>query len=425
MRRRPLNSRLTGLVLLTVAVGLVGGFLLGQQVSLRGAPRVEVPRHTRADFELIAEAWGTIEREYVDQEAVVPRRMAYGGIDGMVETLGDAGHTRFLPPTMAERHLDQLRGRFEGIGAYVEMRDGQVVIVAPMDSSPAQEAGLKAGEIILEVYGEDVTDLSLEEVVDRVLGPAGTEVTLVVLNPVTQEEREVTLERAEIHLQLVAWQRVPGTDVAYVRISSFSAGATDQLGHALGEVQDEGIVGLVLDLRDNPGGILGEAVGVTSQFVESGSVVLRRDAESEVREEPVREDIEGVDLPMVALINGGTASAAEIVTGALQDHGRAATVGTTTFGAGTVLNRFTLADGAVVLLAVEEWLTPDERVIWQRGLSPDVEVDLAPDAEPLVRLRWEDLTPAELRDSGDEQLLRALELLHSSINDGESQLRLP
>ncbi len=425
MRRRPLNSRLTGLVLLTLAVGLVGGFLLGQQVSLMVTPQVEVPRDTRAEFELMAEAWRTIEREYVDQEAVVPRRMAHGGIEGMVETLGDPGHTRFLTPDMAERHLDQLRGRFEGIGAYVEMRDGQVVIVAPMDSSPAQEAGLKAEEIILGVNGEDVTDLPLEEVVDRVLGPAGTEVTLTVLNPVTEEEREVTLERAEIHLELVAWQRVPETELAYVRISAFSAGATEQLGHALGEIEEEGIVGLVLDLRDNPGGILGEAVGVTSRFVESGNVVLRRDAASEVGEEAVREDIQAVDLPMVALINGGTASAAEIVTGALQDYERAATVGSTTFGAGTVLNRFPLADGAVVLLAVEEWLTPEGRVIWQRGLAPDVEVDLAPDAEPLVRLRWEDLTEAELRDSGDEQLLRALELLHSSISDGQSQLRLP
>jgi len=411
------NPRVAGVALVALALGLMGGFLMGRHAGAEPFPRVEVPRDAIPEFELISEAWRTIEQEYVDQEAVVPRRMAHASIDGMVQTLGDVGHTRFLTPEMAERHRDQLRGHFEGIGAYVEMRDGRAVIVAPIDSSPAQEAGLKAGDVILEVDGEDVTDFSLEEVVDRVLGPAGTEVTLTILDPATKDTREVTVERAEIEPELAVWERIPGTNLAYVRISAFSQGATEQLEDALRELEQAGVAGLILDLRDNPGGLLGEAIGATSHFVKSGNVLLRRDADGTLMDEPVREDIEAVDIPLVALTNSGTASAAEIVTGALQDHERASTVGTTTFGAGTVLNRFALADGAVLLLAVEEWLTAEGRVIWQEGLAPDVEVPLPPDAAPLIGLRWRDLSEEELLDSEDDQLLQALDLLERSISD--------
>jgi len=400
------------LVLLALVVGLVGGALLGDRIVSRSNSSVDVPEGAVDEFELMAEAWRTIEEEYVNQDGVVPQQMAYRAIDGMVETLGDAGHTRFMPPEVAERHQNQLEGEFEGIGAYVEMRDGRAVIVAPIDDSPAERAGLEAGDVIVGVDGEDVTGLSLTDIVGRVLGPAGTEVTLTIRDADAGETREITLERAVIDLDLVSWQRLPGSDVAYVRISAFSDGATEELEETLGEVrEEEGIEGLVLDLRNNPGGLLNEAVGVSSQFVESGMVLRRRDAEGEVREVSVRDGIEAVDLPMVVLINSGTASAAEIVTGALQDNDRATVVGTTTFGAGTVLNQFPLSGGAVLLLAVEEWLTPDGRVIWKEGLAPDERVTLPPDAEPLPRLRLEDITEEELENSGDRQLQRALELL--------------
>ncbi|MFW6135427.1 MAG: S41 family peptidase [Chloroflexota bacterium] len=407
---------IAGLMIVTLTLGLAAGVVLGREV-LRDAERcLDVPPGARAEFELMAEAWRTIQQRYVDQEAVQPRRMAYSAISGLLQTLGDVGHTRFLTPQMAERHQDQLRGRFEGIGAYVEMRDGRVVIVAPIDDTPAQRAGLEPGDVILGVDGQNVTQLPLDEVVSRILGPAGTEVTLTVLDPDTGESREVTLERAEIELDLVSWQRLAGTSVAYVRISAFSDGAADELRETLAEIQRAEIRGLMLDLRNNPGGLLNEAVDVTSQFVESGNVLLRRDAGGDVVEEPVAPGVRAVDLPLVALTNGGTASAAEIVTGALQDHGRATTVGTTTFGAGTVLNEFTLSDRSVLLLAVEEWLTPRGRVIWHKGLPPDVEVTLPPEAEPLSRLGLQDITEQELRNTDDPQFLRALELLEASVS---------
>ncbi|MFW6135282.1 MAG: S41 family peptidase [Chloroflexota bacterium] len=415
--RQAVMLGVAGLVVVMLTLGLAAGVILGREVLPDPEGCVEVPVGTRAEFELMAEVWTTIERGYVDQDAVQPRPMAYSAIAGMVDGLGDVGHTRFLTPEMAERHEDQIRGRFEGIGAYVEMREGRVVIVAPIDESPAQRAGLKPGDVILEVDGEDVTELPLDAAVDRVLGPAGTEVTLTILDPGTGESRRVTLERAEIKLDLVTWQRLPGTSVAYVRISAFSEGASDELEEALDEIQAQGLGAVLLDLRSNPGGLLDEAVGVTSLLVETGNVLLRRDADGGITEEPVKERVEAVDLPLVALADGGTASAAEIVTGALQDHGRASVVGTTTFGAGTVLNGFTLSDGSLLLLAVEEWLTPDGRVIWQKGLAPDVEVALAPEAQPLVGLGLQDVTETELRESDDVQLLRALELVETSIGE--------
>ena len=417
MRKRLFILGAAGLAVVTLVAGLAGGALLTRRFS-DPPTSVVVPSQAQPQFELMAEAWRTIEREYVNQAGVDPRQMAYSAIRGMVRTLGDVGHTRFLDPEMAERHQAQLQGAFEGIGAYVEMEEGRVVIVAPIDDSPAQRAGLEAGDVILAVNGEDVIGLSLDEVVSRVSGPAGTEVTLTILDSDTELTREVTLERAEVDLDLVTWQRLPGTTVAYVRISAFSDGATEELRETLAEVQgEEAITGLLLDLRNNPGGLLDEAVGITSQFVESGDVLLRRHADGETTAEPVRRNGQAVDIPMVALANGGTASAAEIVIGALQDHERATVVGTTTFGAGTVLNEFTLSDGSVLLLAVEEWLTPDGRVIWQKGLDPDVRVTLPPEAEPLMRLRLRDITAAELRDSDDEQLLRALELLEGMDAD--------
>ena len=337
--------------------------------------------------------------------------MAYGALSGIVRTLGDAGHTRFLTPEMVERHQNQLEGEFEGIGAYVEMEDGRSVIVAPIDDSPAQRMGLKPGDVILEVNGEDVTGLRLDEVVNRVLGPAGTEVTLMILDPDTGETREVALERAEVELDLVTWQRIPESSLAYVRVSAFSEGVTDELEQTLAEIDAEEIEGLLLDLRNNPGGLLSEAVGVTSHFVEDGEVLRRRGAGGSLEVETVRRGVDATELATVALINGGTSSGAEIVTGALQDHERATMVGTTTFGAGTVLNEFTLSDGSVLLLAVEEWLTPDGRVIWQEGLPPDVMIGLPEEAEPLVRTGQEEITAEALRQTEDVQFLGGLELL--------------
>jgi carboxyl-terminal processing protease len=196
-----------------------------------------------------------------------------------------------------------------------------------------------------------------------------------------------------------------------VRIAGFSEGVTRDLKVALGEIQQQELTALILDLRNDPGGLLSEAIGVASQFLTEGHVLLERDAEGQVVPIPVQAGGIAPQLPMVVLINGGTASAAEIVTGALQDAGRATVVGERSFGTGTVLKEFSLSDGSALLLATQEWLTPNGNVIWHEGLSPDVEVSLSPEAALLLPLAEQDMAPQELRDSGDAQLLQALQLL--------------
>lgn len=412
MNRSIVNRGKNVLILLALMIGVGGGIMLERLVLSPAGTTVQVPPGAGDEFRLIAETWRLIEQNYVDQEDVQPEQMAYSAARGMVQTLDDAGHTRFLSPEMAQQHQQQIQAKFEGIGAYVEMREGRVVIVAPIDDSPAQEAGLEPGDVILAVNGEEVEGLSLTQVVDRIVGPAGTEVTLRLLNPDIGETRTVTLERATIDIDLVTWQRLPGTDAAYLRISSFSEGAAEELEGTLEDIHSaEDVSGVILDLRSNPGGLLDEAIGVASHFIEDGVVLRRREAQGQVTEEMVQEDVEAVEIPLVVLANEGSSSGAEVVIGALQDHERASVVGTTTFGAGTVLNQFDLPEGALLLLAVEEWLTPDGRVIWQEGLEPDIQVALPEDAAPLMRFQLEDITAEELQNSEDQQLLRALEVL--------------
>jgi carboxyl-terminal processing protease len=248
------------------------------------------------------------------------------------------------------------------------------------------------------------------------MGPAGTSVTLTILHAGTGRMQDVTLVRANITLDNVTWQRLPGTTVAHLRIVAFSQGVAGDLKQTLAEIQQAELAGLVLDLRANPGGLLDEAVSTASQFLDTGDVLLVKDAQGQTTPIPVEPGGVATGIPLVVLINGGTASAAEIVAGALQDAQRAKLVGETTFGTGTVLNEFPLSDGSVLLLATQEWLTPKGRVIWHQGLSPDVTVPLPPDVAPLLPATERDLTPAQLQNSGDVQVLRALELLAGSTD---------
>jgi carboxyl-terminal processing protease len=408
-------------VLLFLGVGLAGGIVLDRQVLAEYVPPDNVPTDATASFQLMAEAWNIIHQSYVDRPAVQGQALTYGAIDGMVGALGDTGHSRFLSPEMVQAQHDFTTGQFEGIGAYVEMKDGHVVIVAPMDGSPAQQAGLQPGDVILKVDGENVAGLPIDQVVGRILGPAGTSVTLTILTPDTGQTRDVTLVRAHIELQNVFWQQLPGTQIAHVRIVAFSQGVTEDLKKALGEIEQQGLTGIILDLRSNPGGLLSEAVGTASQFLEGGNVLLEKDAQGEITPVPVLEGGLAPDLPLVVLIDPGTASAAEIVSGALQDAGRARLVGETTFGTGTVLNQFTLSDGSALLLATEEWLTPEGRLIWHQGIAPDVQASLPQGTSPLLPEAESGMTLEQVQNSGDAQLLRALELLNQSVDRQSAQ----
>lgn len=213
----------------------------------------------------------------------------------------------------------------------------------------------------------------------------------------------------------MSWQRLPGSDIADVRIARFNKGAAEELRQALRGIRSQHLRGVILDLRDNPGGELDEAVGVASQFLTQGNVLLVKGAKGKITPVPVKPGGLDPNLPMAVLVNGGTASAAEIVAGALQDAHRAILVGETTFGTGTVLRQFSLANGAALLLAVQEWLTPSGRSFWHKGIAPELEVVLASDANLLVPAAERKMTTEELRSSNDKQLLRGLHWIAQKI----------
>jgi carboxyl-terminal processing protease len=395
--------------------GLIGGAILGCHLLIAFAPDT-VPPGAESNFRLMAEAWNTIQRVYVDRNSVKPQLMTYGAISGMVDALGDTGHSRFLTPEMVKQERNFTKGELEGIGAEVQMRNGQLVIVAPIDGSPAQRAKLKPGDVIQKVAGKEVSGLPLDQAVGLILGPAGTAVKLTILDPHTGQTRDITIIRARVTLRNVTWKQLPGTTVAHLRIVTFSKGVTKELRETLLTIQREKLTGLILDLRNNPGGLYDEAVSTASQFLRSGNVLLEKNALDKIRPVPVQPGGAATALPMVVLVNGGTSSGAEIVAGALQDAHRAELVGEKTFGTGTVLETFSLSDGSALMLAIEEWLTPDGHVIWHHGITPDAVVPLPPEVTPLLPVTERELTAEKLKDSGDVQLLRALDLLIQLLN---------
>jgi carboxyl-terminal processing protease len=406
------------LIVVCLGVGLAGGILLER--FLLSQPLLAAPSDTASSFRLMREAWDRIQQSYVDRPAVVDKQLTYGAIGGMVDALGDTGHSRFLTPEMVTQLQNYDTGQFEGIGVEVEIKDGELVIVAPIDGSPAQQAGLRPGDIIVAVDGVNIEGLPIDQATRKILGPVGTTVTLTIMTPATGQTRDMTLTRAKITLHNVLWQRLPGTDVAHLRIAAFSQGVTNDLKQALTNIQQQGLSGIVLDLRNNSGGQLDEAVGVASQFLGSGNVLLEKDATGKVTPVPVTQGGLALNTPLAVLVNQGTASASEIVAGALQDAGRAKLVGETTFGTGTVLLQFNLSDGSALLLATEEWLTPNGRVIWHQGITPDDVVTLTLTSNLLLPEAEAGMTPQQLASSGDTQLLRALELLTGTVPGGSA-----
>jgi carboxyl-terminal processing protease len=369
------------------------------------------PCDALADFDTFWEAWEIVYDRFIDRDALDETELEYGAIRGMIEALGDEGHTTFLTPEELTRQRSDISGKFSGIGAYVGMRDGLPTIVAPFEGSPAEEAGVLAGDLIIEVDGEDVTSWSIGDVVDNIRGEAGTDVTLTVLRPEEGESAEITITRGEITVPAATWDMLPGTQVAMIRLSQFSANALRELTTAIREAEAAGAEALIVDVRNNPGGLLEQAVKVTSQFLRDGNVVQQEDAQGNRRAYPVLPGGLATDIPMVVLINEGSASSSEIFAGAIQDYERGVLVGETTFGTGTVLEPFVLEDGSGLMLGTSQWLTAEGRLIRKQGISPDLTIELPLDADLIYARDIEELTVADLLESEDLQVLEALKVL--------------
>jgi carboxyl-terminal processing protease len=263
----------------------------------------------------------------------------------------------------------------------------------------------------MEVDGVDVTSWSLNDIVDVIRGTAGTEVIITVLRAEEGTSQEIAVTRGEITVPAATWAMLPGTQVALIRLSEFSGNALDEITQAISEAKDAGAESLIVDVRNNPGGLLNQAIGVTSQFLKDGNVLQREDAQGKREAYPVLSDGLATDIPMVVLINRGSASSSEIFAGAIQDQNRGPVVGETTFGTGTVLETFALEDGSGLLLGTSQWLTANGRLIRKQGIEPDVTVEVPMGTDLLSPGQVQEMSPAELLESEDAQLLKALELL--------------
>jgi len=418
-------KRLITIALVALVLFMVTSTAFGVGIAVGGSgtlfqPVVAQAAGQPAKFDIFWQAWNIVHRDFVDQDALDMTELTYGAIRGMIAALGDEGHTSFLTPEEVVRHRSDSSGEYTGIGASIGVEDGLPVIGAPFEGSPAEEAGIEAGDIIIEVDDEDVTAWPLNDVVEHIRGEAGTEVELTVLRPDEGTSMEIAITRGEIDSPTATWAMLPGTQVALIRLSQFSADATDELTAAIAEARVAGATSLIMDVRNNPGGLLQQAVQVTSQFLKGGNVMQQEDAAGKRQVFPAKRGGVATDIPMVVLVNRGSASSSEIFAGAMQDHERATLVGETTFGTGTVLEPFPLSDGSALMLGTSQWLTADGRLIRKQGIEPDVLVEIPMGTKWLSPSVIEDLTVEELLESEDAQVLKALELLDALPEGNEA-----
>ncbi len=327
-----------------------------------------------AQFDVFWEAWDFIQSRFYGQIPSDQDRV-YGAIRGMVQTFGDQ-NTAFIEPSRAAIFREDVSGSFEGIGAAVRLDDlGRLHIVEPYSGKPAAEAGLKANDIILEVDGVPLQGMNLYEAIGLIRGPADTSVVLTIAREGVDDPFDVTVVRARIEIEVVQSERLEG-DIGYVSLSEFSRGASVKVSQAISDLEADGqLTGLVFDLRNDPGGLLDEAVLVGSVFMDEGVITIERGKDGLEQVFDAQPGGVATQVPLVVLVNGGSASASEIVSGAIKENGRGTLIGELTFGKGTVQIPHSLSDGSELRVTIAEWLTPDENQINGQGITPDIEVE--------------------------------------------------
>ena len=336
---------------------------------------LQIPQGVPEELATVWEVWSLLTDQHVDRNEFETDNFNEAAIRGLIQGLGDP-HSGYVPPEAFEIENEDLYGSFEGIGARVEMRpDGKLLIVSPIEGGPAEAAGLKPGDLVLEVDGESIVGLSLLEAVNKIRGPKGSEVRLLIKHLTQADEVEIVVVRDTIPLVSVRVRSRPDDRFAHIRLSTFYANTAEELAEAIREAQQNGAEGLILDVRDNPGGLLSSVIDVTSMFLEDDSLILYElDAGGDRDNHMSRNGGEFADIPLVVLANGFSASASEIVVGAIQDHDRAEVVGSTTFGKGSVNILRRLTNGGGLYLTIAKWYTPDGRLIEGNGVEPDHEI---------------------------------------------------
>ena len=386
-----------------VAVLVLAGALLASigcegNEPIPGPTAEETREGLPAEFLRMVEVWELLEREHIDGGNLDAKELSDGAIRGMLGALDDP-YAGFLTGAQYDLESQDIQGFFEGIGAEVGMRDGQITILAPIPDTPAEMAGIRPGDVILEIEGESTRGMSLLEVIGKIRGEKGTPVRLLVRHLNSSEPELITIVRGVIPLESVSLLMQVGR-IGLLRISSFTATTNNELEEALARFERSQGVGLIVDLRNNPGGLLSTTVDVTSQFLEDGLVLYQVDAKGERTEWEVRSGGKAKDIPMVVLVNEFSASASEVFLGAIKHHNRATSIGTTTFGKGSVNNLWPLSDGSGVNFTIAHWFTPDGLQIEGEGIAPDVVQEISED------------------ESEDLQFDLAIEVLQEQIAQG-------
>jgi len=359
----PLRTQMLFAGALIAAIAFLGGVWFADQVD---SP------HNTDEFDLFWQSWAILEDEFY-YELPADQELIYGATQGLLAAAGDR-YTFFAPPQAAAYDRQTLAGEFGGIGAYVGLdADGRLVITALFSGFPAKEAGLLAQDVIEEIDGVPIAGWTLEAAVGRLRGEIGSEVTLSVYRPADGSRFTVTITRARVELPTVIADTYEG--VGYVRLFTFNDRATELLEGEIETLIEGGVMGLILDLRGNPGGLLDQAVSVGDLFLDEGAIVTQQDRQG--RRTTYRSQTGQIaeGIPLVVLIDGGSASASEVVAGALQDRGRAALIGQPSFGKGSVQHVHDLPGGSQVHVTVALWFTPNETPIQDQGLTPDVVVE--------------------------------------------------
>lgn len=402
--------------LLVLAAGLALFFFAGYQMGERDYHvgissgkitflHANAPTTQTVDWQLFWDVYNTVQQNFYDKSKIDGQKLLYGAIQGMVASLGDP-YTAFLTPDENKAVTDQLGGTYQGVGIQLGYKDSKLVVMAPLDGSPAKAAGVKAGDLILKIGDKNAEGMSLPDAVGLIRGNAGTSVAMTFLREGTTNPYTVTLTRANIQVKSVKFSD-KGNGIGYIQLSQFGDNTNQEWDDAVKQTAQAGSKVVVLDLRDNPGGYLNSAVYVGSEFIGSG-VIVKQDTGGKVQEYTANRPGKLTNLPVVVLVNKGSASASEILAGALQDYGRATLVGEPTFGKGIVqevedinCTKPTAAATCPSLhITTSKWLTPKGRWIQTTGLTPDVKVDLTED---------------DFKAGRDPQLDRALQIAQSKL----------
>jgi len=340
------------------------------------------------------EAWDIIHEQYIDQP-LNDAKLMQSSIGGLMEGLGDK-HSSYMDPETYQQVNAPLEGSYTGIGAWVDTSGESLVIIAPMPGSPAEEAGIRSGDTVIAIDGEDMTGIDPSAVLQKILGPANTKVTLTIVREGLEKPVDITVTRAEIKIPVIEYQLL-ANNIGYIHLLQYSANAGEEVRNALKDLIAQNPRGLILDLRDNTGGYLNAAFDVTSAFISNGPIMIEESGKGTKKTYNAYGNALAPDIPLVLLVNKGTASASEITAGAIQDRGRGILIGTTTYGKGSVQNWIKLeGNNGAIRVTVARWLTPNGRQINDVGLTPDIVVDY---------------TPADAEAGKDPQLEKAIEYL--------------